>query len=94
MFEEGMELDAEKVIGDAGEEGWHEGAQGEEGLDGILAAAMDGPRGEVKVVGELVRRAEDGPDELVDVVPSEGVGVMAGTESVEVVSGGAGAAGA
>jgi hypothetical protein len=93
FLEEVVELGDKDGVGDAGEEGRYEGLEGEEGLDGILAAVMDGPGGEVEVVGELIGRAEDGVDELVEVVPSEGVGVMAGAEGVEVVAWGASAAG-
>jgi hypothetical protein len=93
LFEEGVELSAEEVIGDAREEGGYQGLEGEEGLDWVLAAMVDGLGSEVEVVGELVGCAEDGVDELVEVVPSEGVGVMSGAEGVEIVAGGAGAAG-
>jgi hypothetical protein len=94
LFEEGVELGDKEVVGDAGEEGRHESLEGEEGLDGVLTAAVDGADGGVEVVGELVVGAEDGVDELVEVVRGEGVGVLAGAEGVEVAGRGAGAAGA
>jgi hypothetical protein len=62
-----VELGDEKAVGDTGEEEGHEGLEGEERLDGVLAAAMDGPDGEVEVVGELIGCGEDGVDELVEV---------------------------
>jgi hypothetical protein len=93
VLEEGVELGDEEAVGDTGEEGGYEGLEGEEGLDGILAALMDGLDGEVKVLGEVMRRAEDGVHELVEVVRSEGVGVAAGAESVEVALRGAGTTG-
>ncbi len=79
LVEEGVELSDEEAIGDTREEGRHEGLKDEEGLDGILAAAMDGLDGKVEMVGELVGCAEDGVDELVEVVRREGVGMVAGT---------------
>jgi len=89
LLEEGVELGDEEAIGDTGEEGWYEGLEGEEGPDGVLAAVVDGLDGEVEVVGELIGCAEDGVDELVEVIWRERVGVLAGTEGIEVAGGGA-----
>jgi hypothetical protein len=80
--EEVVELGDEEAVGDTGEKGGHKGLEGEEGLDGVVAAVVDGLGGEVEVVGELVGCAEDGVDEPVEVVASEGVGVLAGAEGV------------
>ena len=68
LLAEDVEFGDEEVVGDAGEEGGHEGLEGEESLDGVLAAAMDGLDGAVEVVGEPVRCTEDVVDELVEVV--------------------------
>jgi hypothetical protein len=93
LLEEGMELGDEEAVGDTGEEGWHESPEGSEGLDRVLAAAVDGLDGEVEVVGELIGCVEDGVDELVEVIRREGVGVVTGPEGIEVSGRGAGASG-
>jgi hypothetical protein len=93
VLEEDVELGDEEVIGDAGEKDGKEGLESSKGLDGVVAAVVDGADGGVEEVRELVWRVEDVLDELVEVVGRERVGMVTGAEGVQVAGLGAGAAG-
>jgi hypothetical protein len=93
VVEEGVKLGDKEVVGDAGEENGDEGLEGDEGLDGVVATVVDGAGGGVEVVGELMGRAKDVVDELVEVSGGEGVGIVTGASGVEVAGRGAGAPG-
>ena len=72
LLEEGRELGDKEAVGDTEEEGRYEGLESREGLNGVLAAAVDGLGGEVEVVGKLIGCAEDGVDELAKIARREG----------------------
>ena len=88
LGEESVELSGQEALGDPVQEAGQERLEGEEGLDGVGALTVDGLDGEIEVVGEPVRRGDDGPGEVVEAGGGEGLGLAAGAVGPE-----AGAAG-
>ena len=95
LVEGGLEFGGEEEGGDGADELDDEGAEGDQGLEGVtIGAVLKGLGGEADLVGQVVGVVDEVGGEVVEVRGREGMGVATVLEGVEVALGCAGAAGA
>lgn len=90
--EKGFEFEGEEFLADGGGEFGEEAAEGDDGLDGITGALVEGLGGAAEVVGGLVGLEDDLVGKVEEFGQGQGLEVVAGLEGVEVAGGRAGPA--
>jgi hypothetical protein len=94
VTEKVLQSGGKEVLGDEGQKLGERSLGSDEGLEGVAGAGVDGGDGALEVSGELLRVGGELPGKVVRAGGIEGMGVLAGSEGVEVAAGGASATGA
>ena len=95
LVEGGLEFGGEEEGGDGADELDDEGAEGDQGLEGVaVGLVLEGLGGEADLVGQVVGVVDEVGGEVVEVGWREGMGMATVLEGIEVALGRAGAAGA